>query len=114
MQECGKHRGIKLLSHVMKLLERILDGMVRKTAENKLGEEHPEFTKVSRSTFGMFAVSQLAEKRLERQVNVALGCARLSACSELDGHGKGEMAESRIQDSGNNTREITGKSICLA
>ena len=38
VQDPGKYRGITLLSHVMKLLERILDGRIRKKVEQELGE----------------------------------------------------------------------------
>ena len=33
----GKYRGITLLSHVLKLLERILDGRIRGTVEPDIG-----------------------------------------------------------------------------
>ena len=39
VQDPGKYRGITLLSHIMKLLERILDVRIRKNVEQELGEE---------------------------------------------------------------------------
>ena len=39
VQDPGKHRGIALLSHVMKVLERILDGRIRKSVEIEIGKE---------------------------------------------------------------------------
>ena len=39
VQDPGKYRGITLLSHIMKLLERILDVRIRKKVEQELGEE---------------------------------------------------------------------------
>ena len=35
----GKYRGITLLSQVLKLLERLLDGRIRKKVECETGEE---------------------------------------------------------------------------
>ena len=39
VQDPGKYRGITLLSHIMKPLERILDVRIRKKVEQELGEE---------------------------------------------------------------------------
>ena len=39
VQDPGKYQGITLLSHIMKLLERILDGRIQKRIEQELGEE---------------------------------------------------------------------------
>ena len=41
----GKYRGITLLSHIMKLLERILDKRLRERVEHELGEEQLGFRK---------------------------------------------------------------------
>ena len=41
----GKYRGITILSQVMKLLERVLDGQIRKTIECEIGEEQQGFRK---------------------------------------------------------------------
>ncbi len=35
----GKYRGITLLSQALKLLERVLDGRIRKKIECEIGEE---------------------------------------------------------------------------
>ena len=43
MQDPGKYRGITFLSHIMKMLERILDGRIRKRVEKELGEEQQGF-----------------------------------------------------------------------
>ena len=40
VQDPWKYRGITLLSHIMKLLERILDVRIRKKVEQEFGEEH--------------------------------------------------------------------------
>ena len=71
-QDPGKYRGITLLSHIMKLLERILDKRLREKVEHKLGEEQLSFRKGRGTTDGMFALRQLVEKRLEMQGHMAL------------------------------------------
>ena len=72
VQDPGKYRGITLLSHIMKLLERILDGKIRKRVEQELGEEQG-FRKGGVMTDVMFALRQLVEKRLEMQGRMAVG-----------------------------------------
>ena len=59
VQDPGKYRGITLLRHIMKLLERILDGRIRKRVEQELGEEQQGFRKGRWATDGMFALRQL-------------------------------------------------------
>ena len=73
VQDSGKYRGITLLSHIMKLLERILDGRIRKRVEQELAEEQQGFRKGRGTTDGMFALRQLVEKRLEMQGRMAVG-----------------------------------------
>ena len=62
-----------LLSHIMKLLERILDVRIRKKVEQELGEEQQGFRKGRGTTDGMFALRQMVEKRLEMQGRMAVG-----------------------------------------
>ena len=65
---CGrprKYRGFTLLSHNMKLLERILDGRIRDRVEHELGEEQQGFRKGRWKTEVLFALRQVVEKRLE-------------------------------------------------
>ena len=77
-QDPGKNRGITLLSHVMKSLERmILDQRLRERVEQELGEEQLGFRKGRWTTDGMFSLRQLVEKRLERQVHMALASVDL-------------------------------------
>ena len=73
VQDPWKYRGITLLSHIMKLLERILDGRILKRVEQELGEEEQGFRKGRGTTDGMFALRQLAVKRLEMQGRMAVG-----------------------------------------
>ena len=69
----GKYRGIAFLSHIMKLLERTLDGRIRKRVEQEFGEEQQGFRKGKGTTDGMFALRQLVEKLLEMHGRLAMG-----------------------------------------
>ena len=73
VQDPGKYRGITLVSHIMKLLERILDVRIRKKVEQEFGEEQQGFRKGRGMTDGMFALRQMVEKRLEMQGRMAVG-----------------------------------------
>ena len=55
-QEPGKYGGITLLSHIMKLLERILGKRLRERVEHELGEEQLGFRKGRGTTDGMFSL----------------------------------------------------------
>ena len=44
-QDPGKYKGITMLSHIMKLQERILDKRLRERVEHELGEEQLSFRK---------------------------------------------------------------------
>ena len=57
----------------MKLLERTLDGRIRKRVEQGFGEEQQGFGKGKGKTDGMFALRQLIEKRLEMEGRMAVG-----------------------------------------
>ena len=52
----GTCSGITLLSHVMKVLERILDGRIRKSVEMEIGEEQQGFIKGRGMTDGIFTL----------------------------------------------------------
>ena len=71
-QDPGKYRGITLLSHIIKLLERILDKRWCERVEQEFGEEQLGFSKGRVATDGMFSLRQLVEKSLERQGYMAL------------------------------------------
>ena len=60
-QDSGKYRGITLLSHIMKLLERIMDKRLRERVEHKLCEEQLGFRKRRGTTDGMFSLRQQVE-----------------------------------------------------
>ena len=95
-QDPGKYRGITLLSHIMKLLERILDKRLRERVEPELGEEQLGFRKGRGTTDGMFSLRQLVEKRLEKQGHMALAFVDLEKafyvhCPETNGNDYSEM-----------------------
>ena len=77
------YRGITLLSHIMKLLERILDVRIRKKVEQQLGEEQQGFRKGRGTTDGMFALRQMVEKRLESQGRMAVGFVDLEKANDI-------------------------------
>ena len=77
MRDPGKYRGTTLLSHIMKLRTRFLDGRIRKRVEQELGEGQQGFRKGSGTTDGMFALRQLVEKMLEMQGRMAVGFVEL-------------------------------------
>ena len=52
VQEPGKYRGVTLLSHVLKMLERILDGRIRRIVECEMGEEQQGFRRGSGTADG--------------------------------------------------------------
>ena len=52
VQDPGKYRGITLLSHIIKLLERILDVRIQKKVEQELGEKQQGFRKAEGRLMG--------------------------------------------------------------
>ena len=69
----GKYRGIILLCHVLKLLERVLDARIRRRVEGELREEQKGSRKGRGTTYGMYVMRQMVEKRLEVQGSMAPG-----------------------------------------
>src|SRR5664279_2225683 len=63
--ECGSYRGIKLLEHVMKILERVIDGRVRRIV--KVDDIQFEFMAGKVTTDAIFIVRQLQEKYLAKK-----------------------------------------------
>lgn len=71
-RKCGNYRGITLLSHTMKLLEKIIEMRIRKIVEPLLEEEQHGFRK-GRSTVDLiFAVRMLTEKYWEYGKNLVI------------------------------------------
>ena len=73
MHDPGKHRGIIMLSQVLKLLERVLDARIRRRVEGDFGEEQQGSRKGRGTADGMYVLIQMVEKRLEAQGSIALG-----------------------------------------
>ena len=65
IQDCGNYRGIKLMSHTMKIWERIIDRRLRE--ETTIGDEQFGFMPGRGMTVAIFAVRQLMEKHREKQ-----------------------------------------------
>lgn len=65
VQECGNYRGIKLMSHTLKILERMIDARLRE--EVQIGKEQMGFMKGRGTTDGIFCLRQIMEKFGERQ-----------------------------------------------
>ena len=65
IQDCSNYRGIKLMSHSMKLWERIIDERIRE--ETSVGEEQFGFMPGRGTTDAMFALRQVMEKYREKQ-----------------------------------------------
>ena len=65
IQDCGNYRGIKLMSHTVKIWERIIDRRLRE--ETTIGDEQFGFMPGRETTDAIFAVRQLMEKHREKQ-----------------------------------------------
>ena len=65
IQDCGNYRGIKLMSHTMKIWEWIIDRRLRE--ETTIGDEQFGFMPGRGTTDAIFAVRQLMEKHREKQ-----------------------------------------------
>lgn len=70
IQECGNYRGIKLLSHTMKIWERIVDRRLRE--ETSIGEEQFGFMPGKGTTDAVFALRQMMEKHREKRMGLHL------------------------------------------
>ena len=60
IKECGNHRGIKLMSHSMKLWERVIEARIRK--ELTIGEQQFGFMPGRSITDAIFCLRMLLEK----------------------------------------------------
>src|SRR2546425_4909900 len=63
--ECSSYRGIKLLEHVLKVLERVIEARIRKIV--KIDEMQLGFSPSKGTTDAIFIVRQLQEKFLGKQ-----------------------------------------------
>src|SRR5664279_1828423 len=66
--ECGSYRGIKLLEHVMKILERVIGGRVRRIV--KVDDMQFGFMAGKGTTDAIFVVRQLQEKYLAKKKDI--------------------------------------------
>ena len=64
-QCCGNYRGIKLMSHTMKIWERIIEARLRNRVE--ISKQQYGFMSGKRTTHAMFALRMLMEKYMEGQ-----------------------------------------------
>ena len=65
IQCCENYRGIKLMSHTLKVFERILDGRLRKQVF--IGRQQLGFMKGLGTVDGIFSLRQMMEKYREKQ-----------------------------------------------
>ena len=65
IQDCGNYRGIKMISHTMKIWERVIDRRLRE--ETTIGEEQFGFMPGRGTTAAIFAARQVIEKHREMQ-----------------------------------------------
>ncbi|XP_064097562.1 uncharacterized protein LOC135208925 [Macrobrachium nipponense] len=65
VQECGDYRGIKLMFHTLKILERMIDTRLREEAG--IGKERMGFMRGRGTTDDIFCLRQLMEKFREKQ-----------------------------------------------
>ena len=71
-KDCKNYRGITLIPHTAKILERILDNRIRKMVEENLVEEQYGFRR-GRSTFDpIFTIRQMMEKRWEHEKEMVI------------------------------------------
>ena len=65
VQSCSNYRGIKLMSHTMKIWERVIDGRIRK--DINISNEQFGFVAGKSTTDAIFALKRTAEKYREKQ-----------------------------------------------
>ena len=70
IQDCGNYRGIKLMSHTMKIWERVIESRIRN--ETEIGEQQFGFMPGRGTTDAIFAVRQMMEKYGEKQKELHL------------------------------------------
>ena len=77
--ECGNYRGIKLMSHTMKLWERIIETRIREIVE--LGNIQFPFRNGMSTTEPIFALRILQEEYKERKKDIQL---YIMVCVDLE------------------------------
>ena len=66
IQGCANYRGIKLMSHPLKLFERVLDNRLRQVVH--IGRQQLGFTKGLGTVEGIFSLRQNMKKHREKQI----------------------------------------------
>ena len=75
IQDCGNYRGIKMISHTMKIWERVIDRRLRE--ETTIGEEQFGFMPGRRTTDAIFAARQVII------IIIYIFCIALNPCTVL-------------------------------
>ncbi|GKD20537.1 retrovirus-related pol polyprotein LINE-1 [Tanacetum coccineum] len=97
-QSCSKYRGIKLLSHTMKLWERVIERRLRRETENQFG------FMPGRSTMEVIhIIRSLMEKHRERQKDLHLAFLDLEKAYDSVSR---ELIRKTLSDKGTPTRYI--------
>ena len=71
IQSCKNYRGIKLICHILNIIERLVDGRLRQ--EVRLGKQQLRFMKGVGIVDGIFSLRQLMEKCREKQKGISQG-----------------------------------------
>ena len=85
-QCCGNYRGIKLMSHTMKVWERIIEPRLRDRVE--ISKQQYGFMPGKETTDAMFALRMLMEGQREIQMKKLLLCAKINKQLVLNFSGK--------------------------
>ena len=72
IQDCGNYRGIKMISHTMKIWERIIDR--RQREETSIGEEQFSFMPGRGTADAIFSARQVIDKHREMHKELHLVC----------------------------------------
>ena len=90
IKECGNYRGIKLMSHTMKLWERVIEARIRKKVT--IVEQQFGFMPGRSTTDAIFCLRMLLEKWIEGQKSVH--CAFINLEKAYDRVPREELSES--------------------
>ena len=70
VQDCSNYRGIKLMSHTMKIWERIIDRRIR--SEVEICDQQFGFVAGKSTTDAIFALRRMIEKYCEKRKKLTL------------------------------------------
>ena len=80
IQDCGKYRGIKIISHTMKMWERVIDRRLRE--ETTIGEEQFGCMPGRGTTDAIFAARHVIKKHREMLMELHLVCIDLEKATD--------------------------------